>query len=160
MVTRAIVVEARSECISGFADDSGARKVRAPSVWSRAATPGPSILSRAGSPDGSRASTPSPGEERHVRYADEENLPLEDVREPQPGDIPSFPPRKKPRLLVAPSADDDIPEANKMVYRPHGTQTVEVMPASQETETSQSSNASEDEDDEFAQLLRDSLADD
>jgi hypothetical protein len=116
-----------------------------------------------------------------VRYADEENLPLEMVREPQPGDIPSYPypARKKPRLLVAPSADDDVPEDNKMVYNvnkpdwqhglPQGQspspqqqqQQQQQPPASQETATATSTagSATDDEDDEFARMLRDSLAD-
>jgi len=142
-----------------------------PSVWSRAATPGPSILSRAGTPGPS-------GEPKHVRYADEENLPLEDVREPQPGDIPSFPPRKKPRLLVAPSPDDDVPEDHKMVYNANQPAWAGGMgegaeakagaevPASQESNASHASDApstapteTDDEDDEFARMLQDSLAD-
>jgi hypothetical protein len=97
-----------------------------------------------------------------VRYADEENQPLESVREPQPGDIPSFPPRKKPRLLGPATEDDDVPEANKMVFSPKpawqggmsenadGAEEDDEAPASQASETSQ---ASQDEDDEFARLL-------
>lgn len=97
----------------GDGDEKNDRKraaSRSPSRWSRENTPSRSILSRG----------PSPGPPKHVRYADDENQPLEDVREPQPGDIPSYPPKKKQKVLMldAPSDDDDIPEANKMVYKP------------------------------------------
>lgn len=73
---------------------------------------------------------------------------MERVREPRPGEIVSYPPRKKRKLLMlgAPSDDDDIPEANKMVYRPNGH------------EDSGSDTATEGED-EFAKMLSDTLAD-
>lgn len=136
-------------------DDEGRPKRGAscsPSRWSRENTPSRSILSRG----------PSPGPPKHVRYADDENQPLEDVREPQPGDIPSFPPRKKQKVLMldAPSEDDDIPEANKMVYKPRpgdgltpsvggGSEGSEAEPASSDTEG-----------DDFAKLLQHSLEED
>ncbi|BEJ13915.1 hypothetical protein CspHIS471_0310890 [Cutaneotrichosporon sp. HIS471] len=84
--------------------------------WSRASTPGPSILSRAPSP----GRDPSPGREtpKTVAWADDENQPLERIREPQPGEIVSYPPRKKRKVLMltAPSDDDDVPEANKLEF--------------------------------------------
>lgn len=125
--------------------------------WSRASTPGPSILSRA----------PSPGREtpKSVVWADDENQPLERIREPQPGELVSYPPRKKRKVLMlaAPTADDDIPEANKMVYRAkpswqNGTETPSDDDGGDGEGHSDRASSAGDED-EFAQMLSDSLAD-
>ncbi|GMK53590.1 hypothetical protein CspeluHIS016_0101760 [Cutaneotrichosporon spelunceum] len=81
-------------------------------TWLRESTPSRSILSRAPSP--------SPGREtpKAVAWADDENQPLERIREPQPGEIVSYPPRKKRKILMltAPSDDDEVPEANKLEF--------------------------------------------
>lgn len=130
-----------------------------PHRWSRENTPSRSILSRG----------PSPGPPKHVRYADDENQPLEDVREPQPGDIPSYPPKKKQKVLMldAPSDDDDIPEANRMVYKPRpgdgltGTHEdgVEKADGSQaDGSDGPDPTSSDTETDEFARMLQAELA--
>ncbi|CAK9780438.1 hypothetical protein CC85DRAFT_311092 [Cutaneotrichosporon oleaginosum] len=122
-------------------------------TWSRASTPGPSILSRA----------PSPGREtpKGVVWADEENQPLERIREPQPGELMSYPPRKKRKILMltAPTGDDDVPDANKLEFSgkmdwSNGDAESSTAPARAGSEP-----ASEFDDDEFAKMLEDELAD-
>lgn len=133
---------------------------RSPSRWSRENTPSRSILSRG----------PSPGPPKHVRYADDENQPLEDVREPQPDDIPSFPAKKKQKVLMldAPSDDDDIPEANRMVYKPRpGDGVSEEKSAAEGADGSSGASrsteagdqaSSDTEPDDFAKMLEEQLA--
>lgn len=128
-----------------------------PHRWSRENTPSRSILSRG----------PSPGPPKHVRYADDENQPLEDVREPQPGDIPSYPPKKKQKVLMldAPSDGDDIPEANRMVYKPRPGDGItdadgaDAADGKEGTDGSDGPAGSSDTDgDEFARMLEAELA--
>lgn len=115
----------------------------------------------------SRAATPDIAEPKHVRYADEENLPLEEIRQPQPTDIPSYPPRKKRKLfmLSAPSSDDEVPEENKMVYKDNSLRSAHQPEGDRGGEgaggSSDAEAASEDDDDEdeFAKMLADSMAD-
>lgn len=120
-------------------------------TWSRGSTPGPSILSRA----------PSPGREtpKSVVWADDENQPLEHIREPQPGELVSYPPRKKRKVLMlgAPTADDDVPEANKMVY--HAKPKWQNGPTDDDSDRGSEGASAGGDDDEFAQMLSDSLAD-
>lgn len=130
-------------------------------MWSRASTPGPSILSRAPSPN--RDTSPGRETPKTVAWADEENQPLERIREPQPGELVSYPPRKKRKVLMltAPSEDDDVPEANrlefsgKMDWANGESSNAEAEGPSR----AGSQTASEFDDDEFARMLEDSLAD-
>jgi RNA polymerase II subunit A-like phosphatase len=128
--------------------------------------------------DVSREETPSlPGtpSKKRVRYADEEQLPLETFEEPSPNQyvpvslqvqqvltssIPS-PPKKKPKplLLEAPSTDDDVPDANKFTYKAPGSYKeaktgVSPEPASVGEGSVVDSVTGEDEDDEFARMVR------
>ncbi|ODN82478.1 RNA polymerase II subunit A domain phosphatase [Cryptococcus wingfieldii CBS 7118] len=114
---------------------------------------------------GSAPSTPS---RKRVRYADEEFLPLEDFKDPSPQD--SLEPeskRRKPLLLEDAKPGEDIPEANRMQYKAKGSYGKGKDEAKGEQGETGTSGVEDDSfnvgggegDDEFAQMLMDSLAD-
>ncbi|ODO10328.1 hypothetical protein I350_02557 [Cryptococcus amylolentus CBS 6273] len=114
---------------------------------------------------GSAPSTPS---RKRVRYADEESLPLEDFKDPSPQDsLEPEPKRRKPLLLEDVKPDDDIPEANRMQYKAKGSYGKGKDEAKGEQIEAGTSGVDDDSfsvgggegDDEFAQMLMDSLAD-
>ena len=85
--------------------------------------------SRAGSVESAEGSIPGTPRKR-VRYADEESLPLESFKDPSPGYVvPKAPmamlmisayverPRKKPRGLLLPPGEGDVPAANVFTYK-------------------------------------------
>jgi len=85
--------------------------------------------SRAGSVESAEGSIPGTPRKR-VRYADEESLPLESFKDPSPGYVVPKAlmgmltssayverPRKKPRGLLLPPGEGDVPEANKFTYK-------------------------------------------
>ncbi|WVF73129.1 hypothetical protein IAT40_007948 [Kwoniella sp. CBS 6097] len=135
-------------------------------------------------------STPSTPSKKRVRYADEESLPLEDFKDPSPPQFDDPPTkRRKPFLLEAPKDgnEDDIPEANRFMYKQTGNKSKSQAGLSVQAGSSEIMNpsdngedvsggggggggAGEEEgdgvstvgtegDDEFAMMLMDSLAD-
>ncbi|WWC91528.1 uncharacterized protein L201_006474 [Kwoniella dendrophila CBS 6074] len=119
-------------------------------------------------------SVPSTPSKKRVRYADEESLPLEDYKDPSPQDPDDHTvKRRKPFLLEAPTDSDQIPDANRFQYKSKGKQKLEdnhVEPQiesdeyKKEQDTDDHSIAGTEgteatEEDEFAMMLMDSLAD-
>jgi RNA polymerase II subunit A-like phosphatase len=96
-------------------------------------------------------------------WADEENQPLERIREPQPGELVSYPPRKKRKILMltAPSDDDEVPESNKLEFSGKMDWSNGDAGSSNAEGSSRAGSeaVSEFDDDEFARMLEDSLAD-
>lgn len=82
------------------------------------------------------------------------------MREPRPGELVSYPPQKKrklsPLLLGAPTEDDDVPEANRMVFQ--GSVPAANGSTTPTPESDEGSDTATEGDDEFAQMLSDSLA--
>nr|XP_019044358.1 hypothetical protein I302_07642 [Kwoniella bestiolae CBS 10118]OCF23288.1 hypothetical protein I302_07642 [Kwoniella bestiolae CBS 10118] len=114
-------------------------------------------------------SAPSTPSKKRVRYADEESLPLEDFKDPSPTDPDDQPAkRRKPLLLEAPSGNDQIPDENRFQYKGKGkiTDLSEQNIAGEEghKDADEHSLAGTEgtegtEQDEFALMLMDSLAD-
>ncbi|WVQ72959.1 hypothetical protein IAR50_002521 [Cryptococcus sp. DSM 104548] len=128
---------------------------------------GSAAASEAGSTR-SLGSVPSTPSRKRVRYADEEMLPLEDFKDPSPQD--SLEPeskRRKPLLLEDVKPGDDIPDANKLRYKEKGSYGKGKENVEHEEGEATASGAEDDSlsvgggdgDDEFAQMLMDSLAD-
>nr|XP_019010141.1 uncharacterized protein I206_04609 [Kwoniella pini CBS 10737]OCF48922.1 hypothetical protein I206_04609 [Kwoniella pini CBS 10737] len=117
-------------------------------------------------------SVPSTPSKKRVRYADEESLPLEDFKDPSPTDQDDQPSkRRKPLLLQAPSEQDQIPNENKFLYkgkgkllsddRADGVLLNEAMAKEKDVDelSLAGTEATEGtEEDEFAMMLMDSLA--
>ncbi|KAL1412134.1 CTD phosphatase Fcp1 [Vanrija albida] len=120
---------------------------RASSVGSgdESAPPSPRRSSMRNSPASSRASTPGL---KHMRFADEENLPLKVYHNLAES---SYPPKKKRKLfmLESPRPEIDVPEENKFEYK--GKEVVEGDGDETGGET--------DGEDEFAKMLEESLGD-
>ncbi|WRT70407.1 uncharacterized protein IL334_007405 [Kwoniella shivajii] len=122
-------------------------------------------------------SVPSTPSKKRVRYADEESLPLEVFKDPSPThpDDPA-PKRRKPLLLEAPAESDLVPEQNRFEYKVFAKG--KAKPESQEQDQRISAEEPENEidaqsiagtegtegegteEDEFAMMLMDSLAND
>ncbi|KAK8853067.1 hypothetical protein IAR55_003768 [Kwoniella newhampshirensis] len=128
-------------------------------------------------------SVPSTPSKKRVRYADEESLPLEDFKDPSPEDVLNNPPtkRRKPLLLEAPMPGD-VPPENRIQYRApgykgkgketaHDTElpTLDVNSGGVEDEENDEVEGAEErseaaeteweEEDDFARMLRESMAD-
>lgn len=118
--------------------------------------------------DVSREGTPGTPSKKRVRYADEEQLPLETFKDPSPnqyvpifetwliGSIPSPPKKKsKPLLLEAPSGDEGISDANKFTYKASGSYGSNHA-SKEEVASAADDIAAEDEedgDDDFARMV-------
>ncbi|CAD6571192.1 MAG: Carboxy-terminal domain (CTD) phosphatase [Tremellales sp. Tagirdzhanova-0007] len=105
--------------------------------------------------ESSTSSPPGTPTKKRVRYADEERLPLESFKDPSPTGGGGSPPKKRRTLLLG-APDEEVPEANRFRSRTSDTLRLEVPSSSldEPTKTEESGEA----DDEFAQMLMDSLA--